>query len=76
MSLLSGRAFLTSLYNSVSALAFQSLLPFQTCKNISISDLTAFAAVGASMLFQSVSILPATCTALLTLHLQGKDWDS
>lgn len=61
---------------SVSALIFQSLLPFQTCKNISISDLTAFAAVGASLLCRSVSVLPATFTALLTLPLKGKEQDS
>lgn len=74
-SLLSELASVTSLYNSVSALTFQNLVPFRTCTNISISDLTAFAAVGASLLCQSLSILPATFTALLTLPLQGKEQD-
>lgn len=41
--------------------------------SLSISDLAAFTAVGVSLVCQSVSILPATFTALLTLPLQGKE---
>lgn len=54
-------------------LVFQNLLPFWTCKNTSVSDLTVFAAVGATLFCQSVSLLPATFTDVLTLPLQGKE---
>lgn len=71
ISLLSELASVMSLYNS--ALTFQKLPPFRICKNISISDLTAFAAVGVLLFCQAVPVLPATFTALLTLPLQGKE---
>lgn len=57
-------------------LHFKIFCHFGLAKNIFISDLTAFAAVGASLLCQSISILPAKFTALLTLLLQGKEQDS
>lgn len=69
--LLSELASVKSLYNSANALKFQNLLPFWTCKNISILGLTAFATVEASLFCQSASILPAAFTVLLTLFIQG-----
>lgn len=74
--LVSVLASVKSLYNSANALKFQNLLPFWTCKIISVLGSTAFATVGASLLCQSASILPAAFNALLALSLQGEEQDS